>query len=439
MTVEDGSGNIVTTSTVPVTIALGSNPSGADLNGAATISAIAGIATFPYESINRVGNGYTLTATATDLVGATSATFNVMDETIGTFSAVSTSHNATCGVVTSGAAYCWGDNSLGQLGNNSVTSTNTPIKVIGGLTFRSVSVGSGQYFACGLTTGGAAWCWGYNEYRPARKRIVREQHRAGPGQRQSHLHAADCGRWWAGMRARCERRRILLGMERERTTRQQYRCIQQHAAAGRRRTLLCDNQCRGTGPDLRRDDRGHRLLLGIQRARRTRQRLDGQQLPAGCGLGWADVQDHQHRICIHMRRHDQQHTLLLGRQHIRRTRQRLDDEQQGSNSGGRRECILRRGCRRCVCLRAHDHRRGVLLGLRAPGTTGQQRRHRHEYTHSCPQRSGVCVDQRGLRERMRDDGRRSGTVLGRQFVRRTRQRVSHPVFADAGPRRHSPR
>ncbi|HSR92224.1 MAG TPA: hypothetical protein VLK88_13035 [Gemmatimonadales bacterium] len=68
----------------------------------------------------------------------------------------------TCGLVTGGAAYCWGANLNGRLGQDTVTTTEslTPLAVTGGLTFTSLV--SGESFSCGLTAGGAAYCWGYN-------------------------------------------------------------------------------------------------------------------------------------------------------------------------------------------------------------------------------------------------------------------------------------
>ncbi|HEV8398744.1 MAG TPA: hypothetical protein VGQ18_02775 [Gemmatimonadales bacterium] len=74
------------------------------------------------------------------------------------FGYVSAGQFYSCGVTTSGAAYCWGSNGYGQLGNGSTSPSTTPVAVVGGLTFTSVSAGLGR--TCGLTTGGSAFCWG---------------------------------------------------------------------------------------------------------------------------------------------------------------------------------------------------------------------------------------------------------------------------------------
>ncbi|HKE91122.1 MAG TPA: hypothetical protein VKB45_12350 [Gemmatimonadales bacterium] len=80
-----------------------------------------------------------------------------------TFSAVSAGGYAhTCGVASGGAAYCWGRNAEGQLGNGTTTDQASPGAVLGGLTFAAVSARA-YYHACGITTGGAAYCWGRND------------------------------------------------------------------------------------------------------------------------------------------------------------------------------------------------------------------------------------------------------------------------------------
>jgi len=77
VTIQDAAGNTVTTATNSVTMAIGTNPSAGTLSGTTTVAAVNGVATFSNLSINNVGTGYTLAASATGLTGATSAAFNV--------------------------------------------------------------------------------------------------------------------------------------------------------------------------------------------------------------------------------------------------------------------------------------------------------------------------------------------------------------------------
>ena len=75
--VEDANGDLVNTSTASVTIAIGNNPSSGTLSGTKTVSAVNGVATFSDLSINKTGNGYTLTASSSGLTNATSSAFNI--------------------------------------------------------------------------------------------------------------------------------------------------------------------------------------------------------------------------------------------------------------------------------------------------------------------------------------------------------------------------
>src|SRR5437667_176154 len=75
--VQDANGNLVTTSTARITVAIGTNTGGGTLSGTKTVSAVAGVATFSGLSIDKAGTGYTLTASSSGLTGATSAAFNI--------------------------------------------------------------------------------------------------------------------------------------------------------------------------------------------------------------------------------------------------------------------------------------------------------------------------------------------------------------------------
>ncbi len=75
--VRDALGNRVTSSTASITMAIGTNPGGSTLGGTATVSAVAGVATFSTLSLNRSGAGYTLAASSGSLTGATSGAFTI--------------------------------------------------------------------------------------------------------------------------------------------------------------------------------------------------------------------------------------------------------------------------------------------------------------------------------------------------------------------------
>src|SRR5262249_49972224 len=67
-----------------------------------------------------------------------------------------------CGLTTGGAAYCWGSNEYGQLGDGTQIDHLTQAPVLGGLTF--VALGAGASHVCGLTPAGTVYCWGRNNY-----------------------------------------------------------------------------------------------------------------------------------------------------------------------------------------------------------------------------------------------------------------------------------
>ena len=79
---------------------------------------------------------------------------------------VSANDNSTCATLTTGGVDCWGSNNSGQLGNNTTTSSETPVEVVGvgGTSTLSgaTSVSVGYDSACAMLSSGGVDCWGLN-------------------------------------------------------------------------------------------------------------------------------------------------------------------------------------------------------------------------------------------------------------------------------------
>ncbi|MEP7051520.1 MAG: CARDB domain-containing protein [Pseudomonadota bacterium] len=74
-------------------------------------------------------------------------------------SSIASGEQHSCAVV-SGAVKCWGDNTYGQLGNNTTTSAASPVSVS---SLSSVAdVAAGYVFSCARLTTKAVQCWGRN-------------------------------------------------------------------------------------------------------------------------------------------------------------------------------------------------------------------------------------------------------------------------------------
>ena len=68
-------------------------------------------------------------------------------------------------MTTGNAAYCWGNDYYGQLGDGSpmgdlAPTRLSPFAVVGGFSFKAVTTGG--HHTCALTTGNLAYCWGLN-------------------------------------------------------------------------------------------------------------------------------------------------------------------------------------------------------------------------------------------------------------------------------------
>src|SRR4051812_31405788 len=79
------------------------------------------------------------------------------------FHEVSVGRGHTCGLTSDGKAYRWGSNHWGELGDGTTIQRLTPVLVAGGLKFIHLAAGGG--FTCGLRQLGRvtrAYCWGSN-------------------------------------------------------------------------------------------------------------------------------------------------------------------------------------------------------------------------------------------------------------------------------------
>jgi alpha-tubulin suppressor-like RCC1 family protein len=149
-----GNNSAVTSQLTPVAVYTGGVLAGVTLtqitvggSSACALSSTGAAYCWGYDVDGELGNGANTNSNVPVLVSGGLA-----------FTQISAGQVNTCALTSTGAAYCWGAGANGQLGNNSTTASNVPVLVSGGLTFTQIAVGNGH--ACALSSAGAAYCWG---------------------------------------------------------------------------------------------------------------------------------------------------------------------------------------------------------------------------------------------------------------------------------------
>ena len=130
------------------------------------------------------GSAFTVTATASDNAGVKSAQVSIdgglwtdMSATDGAFggaseavsgtlpgaSSISSGAYHTCALLTDGTVRCWGQGTLGQLGNGTEPADSTPVQVTG--ITNAVALAAGDLHTCVVLADHTIRCWGVNDGR----------------------------------------------------------------------------------------------------------------------------------------------------------------------------------------------------------------------------------------------------------------------------------
>lgn len=88
----------------------------------------------------------------------------------GPFATLTAGRSHMCGLTSEGAAHCWGENLSGALGDGSRQSREEPVPVDGGHVFTRLV--AGDLHTCGLASDGLVWCWGENDIGQAGTSIL---------------------------------------------------------------------------------------------------------------------------------------------------------------------------------------------------------------------------------------------------------------------------
>ena len=128
------------------------NIAGGDGHTCALLST-GGVKCWGYNPYGQIGDGSTtMRTTPTNVQGLSSGVV-----------AIAAGYYHSCALLNTGSVQCWGYNYYGQLGNGTTDDSLTPVTVIG-LPGGVASIFTGTNHTCAVTSGGAAYCWGSNGY-----------------------------------------------------------------------------------------------------------------------------------------------------------------------------------------------------------------------------------------------------------------------------------
>jgi alpha-tubulin suppressor-like RCC1 family protein len=152
-------------SAVPVTnLELASGPGKTAVSASASDDFACGIADgiaycWGDNTYGELGNGKV--GSSTVAVGVEGLTSGVTEISAGGSSACAI-RRVTPDAGPGGALYCWGNNTYGQLGTGTTTSSRVPV-LVPGLASGVVDVALGVASACAVLSDGTAECWGFNQ------------------------------------------------------------------------------------------------------------------------------------------------------------------------------------------------------------------------------------------------------------------------------------
>lgn len=101
VTLQDADGETMTGASATVTVALGSGPAAAELKGTVSVAAVNGVARFSDLVLEKAAQGYTLSASADGLTGATSPAFTVAPAAAASLAVTASAEPVTAGTAAS--------------------------------------------------------------------------------------------------------------------------------------------------------------------------------------------------------------------------------------------------------------------------------------------------------------------------------------------------